>query len=387
MIDSTQKEKYSLPEDITYLNTAYSAPLSKEAELIGINALKEKSRPYNNTGADFFEPIEKLKTLFAELIDAPDPQSIAVIPSVSYGISIVANNVCLKEGDEIVVIGEQFPSNIYAWKRVANKYKALVKTVDAPDTPRNRGQLWNENLLDAITEKTAVIAIPNVHWADGTIFDLKAVRKKATENNALLIIDGTQSVGAFPFSIQEIKPDALVCAGYKWLMGPYALGIAYFGEHFNNGTPLEENWINRKNSENFAGLVNYEDDYKEGAYRYNMGEMSNFNLVPILTKTIEQLIEWTPESIQTYCEKITSEAIEELRIMHCFIEEDEYRAKHLFGIKLADNMDMEKLQDEFKDNNIFVSVRGEYIRVSPHVFNTKEDLQKLVNCFRLCVSF
>jgi selenocysteine lyase/cysteine desulfurase len=387
MIDSTQKEKYSLPEDITYLNTAYSAPLSKEAELIGINALKEKSRPYNNTGADFFEPIEKLKTLFAELIDAPDPQSIAVIPSVSYGISIVANNVCLKEGDEIVVIGEQFPSNIYAWKRVANKYKALIKTVDAPDTPRNRGQLWNENLIDAITEKTAVIAIPNVHWADGTIFDLKAVRKKATENNALLIIDGTQSVGAFPFSIQEIKPDALVCAGYKWLMGPYALGIAYFGEYFNNGTPLEENWINRKNSENFAGLVNYEDEYKEGAYRYNMGEMSNFNLVPILTKTIEQLIEWTPESIQTYCEKITSEAIEELRIMHCFIEEDEYRSKHLFGIKLADNMDMEKLQEEFKDNNIFVSVRGEYIRVSPHVFNTKEDLQKLVNCFRLCVSF
>ena len=387
MIDTPQKEKFSLPEDVTYLNTAYSAPLSKEAEQIGIAALKEKSKPYNNTGEDFFEPVEKLKTVFAELIDATNAQNIAIIPSVSYGISVVANNVCLEEGDEIIVIGEQFPSNIYAWRRVAEKYKAVIKTVEAPDSETNRGALWNKNLLEAITENTAVVAIPNVHWADGTIFDLKAVREKTKTNNALLIIDGTQSIGALPFSINEINPDALICAGYKWLMGPYALGVAYFGEYFNNGIPLEENWINRKNSEDFAGLVNYEDDYKKGAYRYNMGEMSNFNLVPILTKTITQLVEWTPLSIQNYCDEITKDAIEELRIMHCFIEDDKYRAKHLFGIKLADNMDMEKLQLELKTNKVFVSVRGEYIRVSPHVFNTKQDLQTLVNCFRLCVSF
>ena len=387
MIDTAQKEKYSLPEDVTYLNTAYSAPLSKEAEEIGIAALKEKSRPYNNTGADFFEPVEKLKTVFAELIDAPNAQNIAIISSVSYGISVVANNVCLEEGDEIVVMGEQFPSNYYAWKRVADKYNGVVKTVDAPESTANRGQLWNEKLLASITAKTAVIAIPNVHWADGTIFDLIAVREKATANNALLIIDGTQSIGALPFSIKEIQPDAVICAGYKWLMGPYALGVAYFGDHFNNGTPLEENWINRKNSEDFAGLVNYEAEYKEGAYRYNMGEMSNFNLVPMLTKTITQLVEWTPNAVQNYCDDITKEAIEELRIMHCFVEDDNYRAKHLFGIKLADNMDMNKLQDEFKANKVFVSVRGEYIRVSPHVFNTKKDMQTLVNCFRLCVSF
>ncbi len=382
-----QKEKFNLEQGITYLNTAFSAPLSKKAEEIGIAALKEKSRPYNSTGAIFFEPAEKLKSLFSELIDAPNPEHIAIIPSVSYGISIVAKNVCLKEGDEIIIVGEQFPSNFYAWKRVANKYKAIIKTVSAPNTEENRGQKWNQNILAAITEKTAVITIPNIHWADGTIFNLKEIREKATANNALLIIDGTQSIGALPFSVNEIKPDAVICAGYKWLMGPYSLGLAYFGEHFNDGIPLEENWINRKNSEDFSGLVNYEDEYKEGAYRFNMGEMSNFNLVPILTQTIGQLIEWTPKNIQNYCNEITQDAIEELRMMHCYIEEDKYRAKHLFGIKLADNMDINRLQEEFKANNVYVSIRGEYIRVSTHVFNTKEDLQVLVNCFRLSVSF
>ena len=148
-----QKEKFNLEQGITYLNTAFSAPLSKKAEEIGIAALKEKSRPYNSTGAIFFEPAEKLKSLFSELIDAPNPEHIAIIPSVSYGISIVAKNVCLKEGDEIIIVGEQFPSNFYAWKRVANKYKAIIKTVSAPNTEENRGQKWNQNILAAITEK------------------------------------------------------------------------------------------------------------------------------------------------------------------------------------------------------------------------------------------
>jgi len=382
-----QKDKFKLSDNIVYLNTAYSAPLSKEAEKIGIEALSKKCEPYQYNGSDFFEPVEKLKNLFAQLIDAPNAQSIAIIPSVSYGIATVANNVCLKENDEILVVDEQFPSNIYSWKRVAEKYKAKIITVSAPKTTDNRGQIWNENILNAINENTAVISIPNVHWADGTIFNLKDIREKATVNNSLLIIDGTQSIGALPFSLSEINPDALICAGYKWLMGPYSLGLAYYGEHFINGAPIEENWINRKNSEDFSGLVNYKDNYKEGANRYSVGEMSNFNLVPMLTKTITQLIEWTPESIQNYCDEITKEAIEELRLMNCFIEEDEYRAKHLFGVKIADNMDVNRLKEEFENSKIFVSIRGEYIRVSPHVFNTKEDLQRLVNCFRLCISF
>ncbi|MBL4593932.1 MAG: aminotransferase class V-fold PLP-dependent enzyme, partial [Flavobacteriales bacterium] len=241
MIDTTQKEKFNLSKDVIYLNTAYSAPLSKEAEQIGIEALSKKCRPNEYNGSDFFEPVEKLKTLFAQLIDVPNPQNIAIIPSVSYGIATVASNVCLNEGDEIIVIGEQFPSNIYSWKRVADKSNSTIITVSAPETTSNRGQLWNESILNAINENTAVISIPNVHWADGTIFNLKAIREKATANNALLIIDGTQSIGAMPFSVEEIKPDAVICAGYKWLMGPYSLGLAYYGEYFNNGIPIEEN--------------------------------------------------------------------------------------------------------------------------------------------------
>ena len=79
----------------------------------------------------------------------------------------------------------------------------------------------------------------HIHWADGTLFDLIAIRKKADKVGAKLIIDGTQSVGALPFSVKEIQPDALIVGGYKWLLGPYSIGMAYYADTFNNGEPLE----------------------------------------------------------------------------------------------------------------------------------------------------
>jgi selenocysteine lyase/cysteine desulfurase len=123
----------------------------------------------------------------------------------------------------------------------------------------------------------------HIHWADGTLFDLVAIRKKAHSLGAKLIIDGTQSVGALPFSVQEIQPDALICAGYKWLMGPYSIGMAYYADSFNDGQPLEYNWINRLNSEDYSQLVNYQDSYKPKADKYSVGESSNFNLPPVVT--------------------------------------------------------------------------------------------------------
>lgn len=379
---TVQKDKFKLSEEVTYLNTAYMAPLLRESERIGIEALSKKCTPYEYTGADFFEPTKKIKQLFAQLIDTPNPQDIAIIPSVSYGIATVANNIDLKAGDEILVIGEQFPSNIYSWKKIAQTADAVIKIVTAPNPTESRGKVWNESILDAINDQTALIAMPHTHWADGTQFDLKTIRQKLDQHNALLIIDGTQSIGALPFSVNEINPDALICAGYKWLFGAYGLGLAYYGPYFNNGNPIEENWINRLDSNNFAALVNYQEKYEPGAQRYCMGEMSNFNLLPILTSAIEQLIEWKPENIQEYCHQITKSAIHELRDLGCFIEEDAYRSKHLFGVKLPTSIDIEKLKVEFEKSKIYVSFRGEYIRVSTHLFNTKEDLARLVECFK-----
>ena len=233
-------------------------------------------------------------------------------------------------------------------------------------------------ILEAVNSNTAVLAISQAHWADGTRFDLLAMRKKTREVGALLVIDGTQTIGAYPFDVEEIKPDALICAGYKWLLGPYGLGLAYYGEYFDDGKPIEESWINRLNSEDFAGLVEYEDAYQPGSLRFAVGEHSSFVLVPMLLEALRQLNEWQPVRIQAYCRTIIEEPLKKLQEAGYWAEEANWRTSHLFGLR-HQAMPLEKVRSALAERNIFVSFRGSAIRVAPYIHNTVDDLYALTD--------
>jgi selenocysteine lyase/cysteine desulfurase len=358
------------------------SPQLKSVEKAGVRGVRLKRNPAAVTPQDFFTESELLREEYARLINAKDPKRIVVIPSVSYGMATVAKNLKLNKGQNIVVAFEQFPSNYYIWQRVCEENGAHIKAIAAPDTLVNRGKLWNERILEAIDKNTAAVAIANTHWADGTRFDLLAIRKRTKEIGALLVIDGTQSVGALPFDVQQIQPDALICAGYKWLLGPYSMGLAYYGEYFNDGKPIEENWINRLNSEDFSGLVSYEMNYQPGALRYEVGEHSNFIMVPMMIKALEQLNKWKPGNIQEYCSSITRSSITTLKEKGFWIEDDEYRGQHLFGIRLPASVNMNKIKQAFVKNKIFVSFRANAIRVAPNVYNQEKDVQKLVSILK-----
>ncbi len=376
---SCKHAKFTLPPKITYLNCAYMAPLLTAVEKAGIRGIRLKRNPSAVTPQMFFEETELLRKSFAKLVNLNEPRRVVLIPSVSYGMATVAANMSLAPGQHILVAAEQFPSNYYCWKRLCEKSGAEIKVVAPPDTSMNRGQSWNERILEEINSQTAAVAIAHFHWADGTRFDLEAIRAKTRSVNALLIVDGTQSVGAFPFDVNVIQPDALICAGYKWLLGPYSIGLAYYGPAFDNGNPIEENWINRQNSEDFAGLVNYRDSYQPGALRYEVGEHSNFILVPMMLKAIDQLNRWKPESVQEYCRSITSAAITQLRENGYWAEEDHWRGSHLFGVRPIVTRDLGAIREKLLKKNIFVSLRGDAIRISPNVYNREADMQRLVN--------
>jgi len=355
------------------------SPLLKSVEAAGMEGIIKKRSPFNVTPDDFFEETDKLRKAYAELINAKDPNRVILSPSVSYGMANVVKNIKLKEADNVIVLGEQFPSNYYPWQRLCSEKKTELRVVEAPMFLENRGQQWNEKILYSIDSHTKVVAISQVHWTDGTKFELEAIRQRTNEVGALLIIDGTQSVGALPFDVEKIKPDALICAGYKWLLGPYSIGLSYYGPYFDNGVPVEENWINRLNSEDFAGLVAYEGNYQPGALRYEVGEHSNFILVPMMLEAINQINAWGVENIQQYCKNLVTPYLQGLDRVH--IEDPEYRASHLFGIRFPTG-DMKQLKQALEEANISVSVRGDAIRVSPHVYNTSEEVEKLVSCIK-----
>nr|WKN39833.1 aminotransferase class V-fold PLP-dependent enzyme [Tunicatimonas sp. TK19036] len=377
-----QRDQFSLPTSLTYLNCAYMAPLLKTVEEAGIIGLQKKRLPTDYGPYEFFDEVTQVRKLFAQLIHAADYQRIAILPAVSYGMAIVAKNLKIQAGDNVIVVGEQFPSSVYPWHKRIAEAKAELRTIRAPVTLKNRGKQWNEQVLEAINAQTCMVAIPHTHWSDGTKFDLMAIRQRTREVGALLVVDGTQSVGALPFHVADIQPDALICAGYKWLMGPYGLTLGYFSEYFDEGEPLEEGWISRYGSEDFTQLVNYQDQYQPKALRYDMGERSNFILIPMMGKALEAVLAWQPERIQEYCQSITDSAIQEMRDLGCWVEDASLRGQHLFGVRLPNHLSLKKLQERLKMAKISVSVRGDSVRVSPYLYNDESDLETLIACLR-----
>jgi len=355
------------------------SPLLKKVEKAGIDGIKKKRKPFHLTTEDFFQETETVRLLYSQLIDNPEPNRVVVIPSVSYGMANVVNNLPFDSG-KIILTEKQFPSNVYPWQAL-HQSQFKVELVTAPDS-ECRGNAWNERILASIDEETRAVAIGHVHWSDGTLFDLKEIRKRLNEVGGLLIVDGTQSVGALPFSIQEIQPDALICGAYKWLMGPYSIGLAYYGAAFDQGRPIEENWINRKNSEDFAGLVDYQKLYQPGALRYEVGEHSNFILIPMLHAAIKQVLRWGPANIQSYCQNLMKDAIVEIVSLGYQVEEEKARGAHLFGVRPKSAAVLDPLLASFKKHRVSVSLRGDAFRISPNVYNDEMDVRKLLKALK-----
>jgi selenocysteine lyase/cysteine desulfurase len=374
-----QKQEFALPAGLHYLNCAFLGPMAKAVEAAGIAGIAVRRDPRNLRAEDFFSPADEVRELFARLVNAPDPGRIAILPAVSYGMAIAARNLPVARGQRIVIAHEQFPSNVLPWRRLADERGATLHTVMPPETDEGRGEEWNQRFLDAVTPETAIVALPNVHWADGTRFDLESIGGRAREVGAALVVDGTQSVGAMPFDVGRVQPDVLVCAAYKWLLGPYGLALGYFGERLDNGVPLEENWINREGSEDFSTLVRYGEEYRPGASRYDMGERSNPVLLPMAAAALRMIASWQIERIQEYCASLVRPAVEELRAAGFVVEDRRWRGEHLFGIRLPAGQDPRDVGRLLESRNVVISVRSDSIRVSPNVYNDSDDLSALVS--------
>jgi len=380
-----QRGAFGLPPDLHYLNCAYMGPLPDVAEAAGIEAIRRKRVPVSIHPPDFFETSDELRRLFAALVGGDDPTRVALLPGVSYGVAVAARNLPVARGQNILMTHEQFPGAVLAWRRVAREVGAEVRFVTPPSGP-GRGAGWNERLLERIDDDTAVVAVPHVHWTDGTRFDLAEIGRRCREVGAALVVDGTQSVGALPFDVNEVRPDALIVAAYKWLLGPYSVGMGWFGERFDDGTPLEETWIGREGSQDFQALVSYRDGYQPGALRYDVAERSNFALLPMAVASLRLVSEWRPERIQAYCRDLTREVLTEVGTLGFAVEDEGWRGSHLFGLRMPEGIDLEALKEALDRRNVVASLRGTALRLSPNVYNDAADLDALLEGLREAMS-
>lgn len=380
-----QRDAFSLPEGLHYLNCAYMGPLPRVTEEAGMEGMRRKRDPTSIAASDFYETGAEARRLFARLVNAGSPERIALLPGAAYGVAVAARNLPVSAGQNLVLTHEQFPGNVYAWRRLAAERGAEIRVAAPPEGVAGRGEAWNETLLESIDAATAVVAVPHVHWTDGTRFDLVEIGRRCREVGAALVVDATQSVGALPFDVQEIRPDALIVATYKWLLGPYSYGLAYFGPRLDGGVPLEETWIGREDSEDFQHLVDYRDTYQPGAARYDVSEYSNFILLPMVVASLRLVEEWRPERIQAYCAALTEAPLREAAALGFTVEDRRWRGAHLFGLRMPAGIDLVGLRNALGRRRVVASLRGTALRLAPNVYNDPADLDALLEGLREAV--
>ncbi|MFN3835097.1 MAG: aminotransferase class V-fold PLP-dependent enzyme [Glycocaulis sp.] len=360
---------FSLPDTQSYLNAAYMGAMPRASIAAGEQAYQRRAMPWQvSVEEDFFAVPERVRAAGARLFNAR-ADDIALVTSASYGLAAAARNITLEAGREIVLLAGQFPSNVYIWRELANRTGARIVTVE-----RGQSESWTEAIAPHIGPATGLLACPMVHWIDGGLIDLAALRPALDACGAALVLDLTQSLGALPVDARAVRPDFAVAAAYKWLLGPYQTGLLYVAPGHQGGTPLEENWISRQGASDFARLIDYQDGYEPGARRFDAGERSGFQTLPALLASLDLLNGYGAGAISARLCELTG-ALASAAAPFGLQPGTADRAAHYLALGLPDTAPSDLLE-RFRAEGVHLSRRGNSLRISPHIYNHAADIAR-----------
>ena len=367
------RQLFEIPEGIAYFNTAYNSPLLRSSREVLEKVAGAKSRPWERTPANFFEDAETIRPLCAELFGG-SADDYALIPAASYGVSTAARILesRLRPGDNILLMAQEFPSNVLAWRRVSDESGARIRTVTTPPDGD-----WTSAIIAGLDDSVRVASLSASHWTDGSGIDLVAVGEACRLFGTALVLDLTQSLGAVPFDLEAVQPDFMVAAGYKWLLCPYGFALMYVAPKWHGERPLEETWLVRANAENFARLVEYCDEYRPGARRFDVGETCVTTVLPGAIAALVQIREWGIANIFDLLRKTNDRIIEQIEPLGFRLASPAFRSGHMFGVGLPGSAAADAV-GSLSARGVYLSLRGDSIRIAPHLHVTEADIVKLV---------
>ena len=357
---------FDLPGGMAWLNSAYLCARAKpvaEAVAAAVN------RPVSDVAvSDFFTPGERMRKLFSALVGG-DAEGVALVPSASYGVATAAAALGAGEGDRVLMLEEQFPAMVYPWTERGAE-PVFVKHPSDDD--------WTTAVLDHLDEGISVVSAPAFHWTDGTRLDLAAVGKAARAVGARLVVDLSQSLGMAPFDVKAVRPDFVVCVGYKWLLGPPGMSYMWASPENRGGRPLDGNWMSRAGSEDFSRVNEYRWDLADGARRYDAGQSWNLWLSEAACCALEIVSGVGSDRLSAHGRLLTDRLADGSASLGLVAPPPEFRSAHLVGLRLPEGADPRSLVEELADRSVFVSVRGNSVRVSAHMWNTQADIDRLL---------
>jgi len=365
-------------EDATYLNLASQSPMPKVSIRAVQAALEAKKNPHHKPDSTFFEVTNRIRASIAKLI-AAQPEEIALTSGASTGVAAVAHALRWKPGDEVITAKGEFPLQYTTWKPMEEREGIQLKII----SPRERF-ITAEDLIAAITPRTRLVSVSMVRYDDGSLLDARRVADKCHEQGALLLLDASQCCGAIPMNVHQLGADFIVSAGYKWLLSPFGTGFFWVkSEHLAMVRPGPFYWMAVAGSDNFAAL-NFEDpkpsasaqrwDSPEGASYFNL------NLVA-MDASVDFVLRAGPELVAAHNRKLIELMFERLPKDRFVIASPlEAARRGTYGCFAARSK--EKTAEYYqllRKENVIISLREGNIRVSPYLYNTERDIDRLIS--------
>jgi cysteine desulfurase/selenocysteine lyase len=367
-------------EDATYLNLAGQSPMPKVAHRAVQAAIEWKKFPHHIADSAYFEVPNRIRASIAKLIGAK-AEEIALTTGASTGMSAVAYGLTWKPGDEVLTAKGEFPLQYATWKPMEAREGIVMKVV----APRDRF-IAADDFLAAMTPRTRMVSVSLVRFDNGVLLDAARIAAACHAQDALLLLDVSQCCGGIPLNVNELGADFLVCAGYKWLLSPYGTGFFWCkNEHADNMRPGPFYWAAQEGAENFSSLSRENPKPVPGARRWDMAETSNYFNFAAMDASLRFVLQFGPETVEAHNRKLIDFLFERLPKDRCVPASPLDSARRgPYGCFAARSPEKTaELYHKLTKEKIITSLREGNIRVSPHLFNTERDIDRLIAAITL----
>jgi len=374
-----QRTLFDIPREVCFFNAATYSPLPIAVQEAGRAAVARKGQPWK-LPADFQpQQYERARKAAAALIGA-DSTDVSLIPSVGYGVSTAGKVLTIPRGSRVLVLQDDHTSPVLEWMSRSQAGGFAVETVKQPADGD-----WTSAVMAAIdrsgAEPLALVSMSSVHWSDGGALDMARIAKAAKAKGSALLVDATHDVGIRHIDVKTLDPDFLIFPTYKWVLGPYGRAFMYVAKRHQHGVPLEQTAPARK-AVSAEDTVYFRDtSYAEGARRYDMGERDHFISMEMAAIGMEMMAGWGNEPIRARLAMLTDKLADGLANTGVQVMDRKLRAPHVLSLYFPKGMATD-LPKKLAAENVYAAPRLGRLRISPHVYNDEQDVERFVEVFR-----
>lgn len=353
----------------TYLNSAAVAPLPT----VAVEAVNKQLKDVSENGSANFTEWVATKNRAREIIAAMlkvRAEQIAFMRNTSDGLSTVANGLKWETGDNIVTFAREFPANFYAWRRIRDCFGVELRLC-----PERNGRIDTDAFINLIDANTKIVSVSAVQFASGFRADLERIGRAARERDALFVVDIIQALGTTTFDLDAQFVDVAAGASHKWLCSPEGCGILYLSDRARTRIePTLVGWISVEDGWNFEDT---EQSFKPNALAWETGT-GTASLFYGLEQSLKLLSETGAEQIEGYLEDLTDYLCELLAGKNYEIVSSRAPGEksQIVCIESKDGLTSNEIAKRLENENIIVSPRGSRVRIAPHFFNNREDIER-----------